>query len=354
MKKILALMLTIIMVVGIFALPVMAEETATVLNENFGKVKIQGKVQTNGSTAFAVRSAFGESETQDIIQYFVRHTAQTSNGMEQNPAFDFEASQHLISKTNSTVFQNITAYGGDERTPVQLNGFTWIGASHGTPCAVTVTSANHGVTYSSIGNVYKDPANIEWVLLRVSDENTLVFISKELRKGDDTNPGFYSTMGETLTNVYNAEDVITVDSYKSGQQLRPAYKMEKQNVYIVNGEEKTLVEADGSIYEGDYVLVEEKYIIMNTAYVAQAIIDGKPEGGYTENPSLAVGKPLVTFDLQQIYNADGTVVHNWETTYHQDAQLSIWGGIQYGKKGDFLYLPHTKPLQAVSSLFLTM
>lgn len=344
MKKILALMLAVFMLAGmVSAIPVMAQEDAVVLTENFGKVKIQGKVQSNGSTAFAVRSAFGESETQDIVQYFVRNTSQEeSNGMEKNPAFDFDPSQHLISKTSSTVFENITAYGGDERTPVQLNGFTWIGATHGTPCGVTVTSANHGVTYSSIGNVYKDPANIEWVLLRVANENKLVFISKNLKNNNDTQPTFYSEMGATLTNVDNAEDVITVDSYKSGQQLRPAYEMEKQNVYIVNGNEKTLVEADGSIHEGDYVLVEEKYTIMNTAYVAQAIIEGKPEGGYTENPSLAVGKPLVTFDLQQIYNSDGTVVHNWETTYHQDAQLSVWGGIQYGAKGNYLYLPHTK------------
>ena len=134
MKKILALILAVFMLAGMFsAIPVMAQEDAVVLTENFGKVKIQGKVQTssnasyNGSTAYAVRSAFGESETQDIIQYFVRYTAQASNGMEQNPAFDFEPSQHLISKTSSTVFDNILAYGGDERTPVQLNGFTWIG-----------------------------------------------------------------------------------------------------------------------------------------------------------------------------------------------------------------------------------
>ena len=40
-------MLTVIMFVGIFALPVAAEESVTVLNENFGKVKIMGKVQTS-------------------------------------------------------------------------------------------------------------------------------------------------------------------------------------------------------------------------------------------------------------------------------------------------------------------
>lgn len=154
--------------------------------------------------------------------------------MEQNPAFDFDPSQHLISKTSSTVFQSITAYGGDERAPVELSGFGWIGASHGTQGGVTVTSANHGVTYSSIGNVYKDPANIEWVLLRVSSADKLVFISKNLKNNNYTQPTFYSEMGATLTNVANPEDVITVDSYQAKQQLRPAYEMEKQNVYIVN------------------------------------------------------------------------------------------------------------------------
>ncbi len=346
MRKILALMLAVIMIVGIFALPVMAEESVKVLNENYGKVKIVGKVQTsyNGSTAYAVRSSFGESETQDIISYFVRNTKQdSSNGMEQNPAFDFfNNDPRTVSKTSSTIFENLSVYGGDERTPVQLDGFGWIGASHGMTCGVTVTSNAHGLTYSAIGNVYKDPAGIEWVLLRVSSENMLVFISKNLKSGTDTKPTFHSTMGSPLTNVENAEEVIKVDSYKSGQQLRPAYEMEVQDIYVVNGDEKTLVEANGQTYEGDYVLVEEKYTIMNPVYVAQAIIDQRPEGGYTENPSFAVGKGLVTFDLQQIYNPDGTVVHNWETTYHQDANISVWGGIQYGKKGDYLYIPNTK------------
>lgn len=346
MKKILSLMLAVFMLAGMFsAIPVMAQEDAVVLTENFGKVKIQGKVQTsyNGSTAYAVRSSFGESETQDIIQYFVRSTNQdSSNGMELNPAFDFYHDRRLVSKTSSTVFENIPIYGCDERAPVELSGFGWIGATHGTTCAVTVTSANHGVTYSSIGNVYKDPANIEWVLLRVSSADMLVFISKNLSKGDATKPTFYSTMGATLTNVENEDEVIKVDSYKSGQQLRPAYKMDVQNIYVVNGEEKTLVDELGKTYEGDYVLVEEKYTIMNPAYVAQAIIDGKPESGYTENPSLAVGEPLVTFDLQQIYNSDGTVVHNWKNTFHQNATMTLFGGIQFNHIPTHIYLPNTK------------
>ena len=86
--------------------------------------------------------------------------------------------------------------------------------------------------------------------------------------------------------------------------------MTTQNIYVVNGEEKTLVLPDNNVYEGDYVLVDEEYTIMNPVYVAQTIIDQRPEGGYTENPSLAVGKELLTFKLQHIYNADGTVVHN--------------------------------------------
>ena len=100
MKKFLALFLTALMVLSVLTLPVMAEEDITVLNENFGKVKIQGKEQKTGTTAYAVRSSFGKSETQDIIQYFVKDTLQyTSSGMEANPSFDFYPKQRLISKT---------------------------------------------------------------------------------------------------------------------------------------------------------------------------------------------------------------------------------------------------------------
>lgn len=350
LKNRLTIIFAIVIMVFFLVLPsVSATENITVINENFGKVKIQGKVQSNGSVAFAVRSSFGESETQDIIQYFIRDTNQdNTSGMELNPAFDFNPSQNLIQKTDATVFQSKTISGGDERAPVEMKGFGWIGATHGTACAVTVTSASHGVEYSAIGNIYKDPANVEWVLLRVSDENKLVFVSKDLQSGDYTMPTFYSTMGSTLTNIKDSEDVIKVDSYKNSRQLRPAYKMTKQNVYIVSGKNKTLVEADQTIHEGDYVLVEEEYTIKNPVYVAQAIIDNKPVGGYTENPNLAVGKDLVTFRLQQIYNPDGTVIHNWDNTFHQDVTMSQFGGIQWGTKATHIYLPNTKAFSATA------
>ena len=281
--------------------------------------------------------------------------------MENHQAFDFSPSQELVAKTSSTLFSNGTKGGGDERTPVSLSGFGWIGAGHGMTCAVNVTG-EHGLTYANVGDIYKDKDNKEWVLLRVTEVKSgsvmvpsLVFISKNLKSGrNDTNPAFETMteahLGTDLVNVNDANNKVTINKYSNSSWLKPAYNMTKQDVYVVNDGEKTLVQADGVVSEGDYVLVEETYTIMNPAHVAQAIIDGKPEGGYTENPNLAVGKELVTFDLQQIYNADGTVIHNWETTYHQDVSLGEFGGIQYGKKGDFVYLPGTKPFIMNSSV----
>ena len=363
MRKILALILAVIMIASVFtALPVMAEEDVVVLNENFGKVKIMGKTQNDGSIAFGVRSSFGKSETQDIIQYFISPRGnETSYGMENHQAFDFSSSQELVAKTSSTVFSSGTKYGGDERTPASLSGFGWIGAGHGMTCAVNVTG-EHDLTYANVGDIYKDKDNKEWVLLRVTEVKSgsvmvpsLVFISKNLKSGrNDTNPAFETMteahLGTDLVNVNDANNKVTINKYSNSSWLKPAYNMTKQDVYVVNDGEKTLVQADGVVSEGDYVLVEETYTIMNPAHVAQAIIDGKPEGGYTENPNLAVGKELVTFDLQQIYNADGTVIHNWETTYHQDVTLGEFGGTQYGKKGDFVYLPGTKPFIMNSSV----
>ena len=102
LKKALTISFAVVIMVSFFILPsVYATENITVINENFGKVKIQGKVQSDGSVAFAVRSSFAESETQDIIQYFVRKTKQDSTGMELNPAFDFNPSQNLVQKTDA-------------------------------------------------------------------------------------------------------------------------------------------------------------------------------------------------------------------------------------------------------------
>jgi hypothetical protein len=116
MKKILSLFLAVLMIASVFtAVPVMAEEDVVVLNENYGKVKVTGKVQSNGSIAFGVRSAFGDSETQDVIQYFVSPRGdETSYGMENNQAFDFYSGQELVEKTSSTVFGSGTKGGGDE------------------------------------------------------------------------------------------------------------------------------------------------------------------------------------------------------------------------------------------------
>lgn len=361
MKKILALMLTVIMIVGIFALPVMAEESVTVLDENFGKVKVQGKVQSNNSVAFAVRSSFGDSETKDIVQYFISPRGmREDSGTPQNQAFDFYSYQELVSKTSSTVFGSGTKGGGDERTPISLSGFGWIGAGHGMTCAVVVIG-EHGLTYKNIGDIYKDKDGVEWVLLAVTEVKDgtmkpgLVFISKNLKSGKtEANPGFYSLadahIGTDLVNVNDENNKVTINKYKNSGWLTPAYNMTKQNVYVVNGDERTLVKEDGTIHEGEYVFVEEEYTIMNPAGIAAAIIANRPEGGYTENPNLAVGKPLVTFDLEYIYNADGTVISNWETTYHQDVTLGEFGGIQYGAKGDYVYLPNTKPFVMNSSV----
>ena len=98
MKRLSGLLIAIILILSLFT-SVSAEADVVVLNEDYGKVKILGKVQSNGSTAFAVRSSFGENEAQDVIQYFVRDTAQSSSsGMEANPSFDFYPKQRLVEK----------------------------------------------------------------------------------------------------------------------------------------------------------------------------------------------------------------------------------------------------------------
>ena len=136
----------------------------------------------DGEFAYLVgNSGSGKSSIHQLIYgNFLSYEGTVIINGQDIQVLDFDSLQQMRQKigiifqdykliADKTVFENISIYGGDERTPVQLNGFTWIGATHGTPCGVTVTSANHGVTYSSIGNVYKDPANIEWVLLRVAN-----------------------------------------------------------------------------------------------------------------------------------------------------------------------------------------
>ena len=86
----------------------------------------------------------------------------------------------------------------DDNCPVYLSS-GYLGAGHGYDRARKITAAGHGKTYADIGSEWLAGSNHVW-LVRIVDENTLIFIGDNASNGYDTN-GFTAT---SLTHVSGA------------------------------------------------------------------------------------------------------------------------------------------------------
>jgi len=312
-----------------------------------GAVQVQRQNNNDGSIAYAVKSSYGDREDKDLVQYFVRYESNPT-GFQRNPAFDFvHKGPDIRPKSNpDSLFNGSITKGDDARTPINLDKFGWIGASHGTAFAIIAKSPNHGLSYDSIGKIYTDTNKMTVTLARIIDENTLGFIP--MTTGNEENPTFKNVIGLDLTC---GSEKLTLQSITRFQQLWPSYVMKTQNVFAVNGTVKGEAITDNAVHICDYVQVEEEYVIKNPATVAKGLQD--KVGTFTENPNLGeFGNDLMTFKLIYTYYPDGTMLNSWEHTFHKNVTVKKFGGIQWAiatvdnKKPD-IYYPNTKEAEYV-------
>lgn len=333
-------------------------------------VTIQMKVQKEKDIAYAIRSSYGDSTENDLIQYVRQYSFLDENGMDRNPSFDPYNIKDVVAKTDTDKMFLQTVYIGDERVPVGIDGtIGWIGAGHGGNVAMKATVPNHGLSYDSIGKVYTDASTkhgyngkaATWTLLRIVDENTLIFLSSWYPKywgsGITTNgnPAFLTAFGKDKDGnitITCGDETLTVTAASGSKMLTPSYTMDKQEVYVVNNGVKTYVTEAATNYTGEYVCFEEEYTVKNPATVAAAIAANV--GKYTENPNLAVGDDYITFKLNYKYYPDGTCIQDWETTFHADIRMHMYGGIQWvartvNNTDFYVYIPNTKEFADKSS-----
>ena len=326
-------------------------------------VTVQMKVQKEKDIAYAIRSSYGDSTENDLIQYVRQYSFLDENGMDRNPSFDPYNKKDVVAKTDTDKMFLQTVYIGDERVPVGIDGtIGWIGAGHGGNVAMKVTVPNHGLSYDSIGKVYTDASTrhgyngktATWTLLRIVDENTLVFLSSWYPKywgsGITTNgnPAFLTAFGKDKDGnmkITCGDETLTVTAASGSKMLTASYTMDKQEVYVVNNGAKTYVTEAAKNYTGEYVCFEEEYTVKNPATVAAAIAENV--GKYTQNPNLAVGDDYITFKINYKYYPDGTCLQDWETTFHADIRMHMYGGIQWPARtvddNDlYVYIPNTK------------
>lgn len=286
------------------------------------------KVRVCGNELY-VRTRFDEEY--DLLQKFIGLTKGYAN---HNSPIDFTDSGLIPKISNSmTNISTLLSSGGDEATPFKFNA-SYIGANHGQSNAVIVTSLNHRKTYADIGSLWEDSAGDNWNLLKIIDENTLLFLSENM-SNDINKYSFKNNLSGTLVYVEYAKNTknIIVDSVVANQQLCPSVKTLEKTVYvIING--KRYKARDGLTIGCDYTEIVEKYQIINPATLGRTLRENRPDGGYTEPQNLAVGEPIVDYNMTYRIMPDGTVLSIFDHEILENVNFIYYGGVQYQAKND--------------------
>ena len=340
MKKFLSVLIALAMIVSM--LPIVA--TAQSTEQGQMKVKIEGE-------RMYIRTAY--NATHDLVQEFrVNGDGKDSNGALRNENFDiFRAGLVLKDEESYTAFDKQLAVGDDDVNAFRIN-HSYIGANHGQAHGMLVKATNHGKTYADIGSRYK-ASGYYWNLLNVIDEDSLLFLSDNSATSDSKYvfEGAHRLPKDTVmtyvSDGVNTKD-ITVLSTTGGQFIWPCNKEISINMYAVsNGVKMPVTETNG--IECDYFEVEEHYQIMNPALVAQALRDNRPEGGYTEPQSFAIGTPIVDYNMIYRIMPDGTIFSIYDHEILEDVNFETYGGHHYKVKLNAFdgsvkrYIPKLKP-----------
>lgn len=292
----------------------------------------------------SVRTDF--DDTYDLLQKF---RGITSDSLDANNPVDFITSG-LVPKDSETMtdISKVLCNGVDEATPFKFNGSN-IGANHGQSNAILVTAPSHGKTYADIGSLWEDSAGAKWNLLKVPDGDKLLFLSENFTVNINKYY-FKNSLSGVLKHVECAENTsdITVSSAAVSQQLYPSNQKVETTVYIITEGERCKLE--GTVSRGcDYVEIVEKYYIMNPALIGKTLRENRPAGGYTEPQNLAIGKPLVSYNMIYRIMPDGTVFSIFDHEILEDVSFEWYGGQQYIARinafggGVHRYIPKLKP-----------
>lgn len=314
--------------------------------ENLGvtkEIKVTlDSTQSHGDVA--VRTRFNDSF--DLVTLY---KALTPGG--ENRIVNF-AGMRLITLNQSPFDTNINlGSAGDDATPINVNG-SYIGGNHGHLKAVNVVMQNHGKTFADIGSEWVD-SYYKWYLLKIVNENTLLMISQNI--GNDIYDFRPYPNQAYLTHVSGAVNTadIVIDS-RTTTQLTPAIANRVAKIFVDDKE----VTANGTYTAYKYVDIVNDYDIINPSTVAQALIENRPPGGYTENPDLGIGQTLIHYSVVYRTLPDGTITIYSNLMNYLQLNLDYWGVIQHSLPeinafGGSLekYIPKTLPITKSSNVY---
>lgn len=166
-------------------------------------------------------------------------------------------------------------YGGisynnvDDVAPMHVQNTT-IGANHAQPCVIGTITA-HGKDNKSIGTEWTAVDGTKYYIMRIVDENNIVFLSEN--KGTAENHEFIALSEGKLTS---GSESLTVTAVKSAQLFESVFNVTQK--ILKNGIEN--IESSQN-FKADYIDIVEEYDIVNTHEVLESI---KLRKGSSENP----------------------------------------------------------------------
>lgn len=275
---------------------------------------------------------------------------------EHNVHFDFYGA-YLVNKSIAVEKCLLERVISDETAPLLINGL-YLGANHGA-VGVKLTSAAHAKTTADIGSLWTDTNSQDWTLLRIIDENTLLFLAEITCDLSSEAFSFPSEIAGTALKYKesgaNTSDIIF--AAQEGSQVYPSVANVSPKVYTVRDNVKSAL---SSLYTAtqipcDEVILEISYDIMNPALIGKTLRQNRPDGGYTSSPSLAVGEKMVSYTLEMTIDESGTVFTSFDHTVLTELSTIEYYSYQFYPRADvfqggvYRYLPGTKAFSATAS-----
>ena len=240
----------------------------------------------------------------------------------------------------------VLAFSTDECAPMVLNGED-IGGNHGHPCAIRVHAPQHGLHVRDVGSLWQDETGLTFTLLRVESAQALLFLSENIGPSK-----LAYAFSERITGTLRCLDTGTL-LHPQGQQghvqLTPAIRHTRREALCLQDGQWTEITHNEGCQRAE---IREEYEIINPATVAQALREGRPESGYTVQPSLAVGEAMFLHRMTYRIEPDGAILCDFDHACLQDVPMPCYLGVMHQLKCDaygggvWRYMPKVRPFTA--------
>ena len=280
----------------------------------------------------------------DLSQVF--KIVNADSAITNNCHYDYHEA-HLINKESGAKSALVGYPQADESAPPHMNG-TYLGANHGASEGVEVTATAHGKTNGDLGSVWVDSAGVQWTLIRVIDENTILFLSEAERNETTGNWKFADTItGTTLTYdasvsdnfAVNTDAITSITVKATSVQVFPSIGNRVIKMHVVRDGEITTYENMDTVREGfkingSKVILEETYDVIDPTLIGENMRASRPDGGYTSMADISVGDPIMKYKQTITIYEDGDVIIDLDHELLKKVYSFQYYGYQYYKRAD--------------------